>query len=69
MCIIDCDLILPRKFHGEFKEMPPCPETLTPYMEWLSDFQRDVGTKIGVAKAGSYKGTNKVVPRLFEHTL
>ena len=69
--IVECDLEFPVELHDLFKEFPPCPETLTPDEEWLSPFQKeiakDIDEKLGVTKKGKYKGTDKLVPHLYEH--
>ena len=41
----DCregDLEIPEHLHDKFKEFPPCPESLTPQVEWLSGFQKSI---------------------------
>ena len=38
--IIECNLFFPPEIHDKLKEFVPAPETLTPNMEWLSDYQR-----------------------------
>ena len=43
---VECDLEYPEELHNKFKEYPPCPESLTPKEEWLSDFQKDIMNKI-----------------------
>ena len=41
--IIEVDLIFPKEIHDKLKEFPPCPESLTPKMEWFSEVQKYVG--------------------------
>ena len=38
--IVKCDFKFPEHLHDQFREFPPCPETLTPNMEWFSEFQK-----------------------------
>ncbi|MFM7982687.1 MAG: hypothetical protein ACKPKO_25530 [Candidatus Fonsibacter sp.] len=38
--IVEVDLEFPRHLHDKFKEFPPAPESLTPKLDWLSDFQK-----------------------------
>ena len=65
--IVECDFNFPEHLHDKFREFPPCPETLTPNMEWFSQFQKEVGEKSGIIKNEKYRGTNKLVPHLMEH--
>ena len=37
--IVECDLTFPKHLHDTFKNVPPCPENITPQKEWLSQFQ------------------------------
>ena len=48
--IIECDLEFPIELHDLFKEFPPCPESLTPNIEWFSDLQKDIGIDLGIIK-------------------
>ena len=63
----------PPEIHDKVKEFVPAPESITPKLEWLSDFQRDVGVKakaiIHNEKTGEYTslGSNKLIPHLFTH--
>jgi hypothetical protein len=41
-------LSFPRELHEKFKEFPPCPENLTPELQWFSEFQRQVGEATNV---------------------
>ena len=43
--IVEVYLECPRDLHDKFKEIPPCPETLTPKMEWFSEFQQEARRK------------------------
>lgn len=65
--IIECDLYFPPEIHDKLKEFVPAPETLTPDIEWFSEYQIATGEKIGVINNGKYRGSNKLVPHLFEH--
>ena len=35
------------ELHDKFKEFPPCAESLSPVIEWFSEFQKEVGAKVG----------------------
>ena len=39
--IVEVDSEVPNHLHDKFKEFPPAPESLTPNMEWFSDFQTE----------------------------
>lgn len=65
--IVELDLSFPEELHDKFKEFPPCPENITPNIDWFSDFQKEVGTISGTVKKGKYSGSNKLIPHLFEH--
>ena len=43
--IVEVDLEFPRHLHDKFKEYPHCPESLTPAIEWFSDFSKTVGVE------------------------
>ena len=64
---VECDLSFPEELHDKFKEYPPCPENLTPNMEWFSEFQKDLGKSYGAIKNDKYRGSDKLVPHLMEH--
>ena len=49
------------------QEFSPAPETLTPDIEWLSPYQRDIGANAGIIHNGVVHGTNKFVPHLYDH--
>ena len=38
----EVDLEFPPELHDKFKQFPPCPESLTPQVEWFSDYQKAV---------------------------
>ena len=58
---VECDLEFPIELHDLFKEFPPCPESLTPNIEWFSDFQKEVGLKTGAAKLDESSKTYKIL--------
>ena len=65
--IIEVDLRFPKEIHEKLKQYPPCPESITPEIEWFSDIQKEIGEKNKVIKNGKYNGSNKLIPHLFEH--
>ena len=60
---VECDLEYPEELHYKFKEFPPCPETLAPKEEWLSDFQQDI-IKQNKMK---YSKCPKLIPHLMNY--
>ena len=65
---LEVDLEYPVELHDLFREYPPCPESITPKVEWFSDFQKQIGKLNNVIKNNnSYSGSNKLVPHLYEH--
>ena len=50
------------------KEFPQALETLTPDIECLTPYQRDIGVNAGIIHDGVCHGTNKLVPHLYHHT-
>ena len=60
---VECDLEYPEDLHDKFKEFPPCPESLTPKEEWLSDFQKDI-MKQNKTKPSK---CSKLIPHLMKH--
>ena len=46
--IIECNLFFPPEIHDKLKEFVPAPETLTPNMEWFSDYQRSNAERLEV---------------------
>ena len=60
---VECDFEYPEELHDKFKEFPPCPETIIPKEEWLSDFQKDI------IKQNKMKHSNcpKLIPHLMKH--
>lgn len=65
--IVEVDLEFPEHLHEQFKEFPPCPESLTPNIEWFSDYQKEIGETNGRVNGNKYNGSNKLVPHLFKH--
>jgi len=61
--IVEVDLSFPRELHDKFKEFPPCPESLCPKTEWLSDFQHDLMEKYNIKNTKC----SKLVPHLLDH--
>ena len=64
---LKADLHFPEKLHDKFKEIPPAPETLTPDIDWLTPYQRDIGDNTGIINDGVVHGANKLVPHLYDH--
>jgi hypothetical protein len=64
----EVDFIIPAELHEDLRQFPPCPESITPQLEWFSDFQKQIGklNKV-ITKNGSYRGSDKLIPHLFEH--
>ncbi|MFM7989219.1 MAG: hypothetical protein ACKPKO_58885, partial [Candidatus Fonsibacter sp.] len=44
--IVEVDLEFPQHLHDKFKEFPPAPESITPKLDWFSDFQQYIGEKM-----------------------
>ena len=36
---VECDIEYPVEIHEQLKEFVPCPETIIPKYEWLTDYQ------------------------------
>ena len=60
--IVECDLKFPTKIHDKLKEYPPAPELLTPTIDMMSDYQKDLKQKLKITSKCS-----KLVPHLMEH--
>ena len=39
--ILEIDLIFPKEIQDKLKEFPPCPENISPELDWLSEFQNN----------------------------
>ena len=50
--IVECDLYIPKKLHKSLKEYPPAPETMTPELEWFSEYQKTLGENSGIINNG-----------------
>ena len=64
--IVECDLYIPKKLHKSLKEYPPAPETMTPNIEWFSEYQKTLGENSGIINNNKYSGSDKLIPHLFE---
>ena len=64
---VQCDLSFPEDIHETLREFPPAPENLTPGIEWLREFQKQVGPATGAVKDGKNLGADKLAPHLFQH--
>ena len=40
--IDEVDLECPKPLHDKYKERPPCPESLTPNIEWFNDYRQEI---------------------------
>ena len=60
--LVEADLEFPNELHELFKEFPPCPETLTPNVEWMSNYQKEL-----MEKTGSKTNNDKLTPHLMKH--
>jgi hypothetical protein len=56
---VEVAMSFPKEIHERLKQLPPCPETLTPKSSWFSEFQKEV--KI---KTRSKNNCDKLVPKL-----
>ena len=65
--ILEVDLHFPVELHDKYKQLPPAPETLTPDIDWLTPYQREIGDNAGIIHNGVLHGTNKLVPHLYDH--
>ena len=58
--ILEVDLKFPKHLHDKFKEYPPCPESIAPSYEWLSEFQQDLAKQYKlVSQQGDETKLNK----------
>ncbi len=58
----EVDFESPTETHALLKQMPPCPETLKPDVDWLSDHQRAV-----MEKTQANTTSEKLIPHLMKH--
>ena len=63
--ILEIDLRFPENIQDKLKEFPLCPENISPELNWLSEFQKQLleknNNKMRVSKCP------KLVPHFFEH--
>ena len=64
---LEVDLHCPVELHDKFKELPPALETLTPDIEGLTPYQREIRADAGIIHNGLFHGTNNLVPHLYDH--
>ena len=55
--IIEIDAYFPEEIHGKFKEFPHAPESIAPNVEWLSDYQKEVGLATNTLKLNEKRGS------------
>ncbi len=60
--IVECDLIFPDEIHDKLKEYPPAPEILTPDVNMMSEYQKELKKKLNITSKCS-----KLIPHLMEH--
>ena len=63
---LEVDLHCPVELHDKFKELPLALETLTPDIEGLTPYQREIGANTGIIHNGLSHGTNKFIPQLYD---
>ena len=59
---VEVDLSFPKEIHERLKQLPPCPETLTPKEEWFSEYQRELKEK-----TKNKSKCSKLIPHFYEH--
>ena len=59
---MECDLHFPKEIHNKLKQYPPAPENMVPKDEWLSDYQKELKTKMKIGNS-----TTKLIPHLADH--
>ena len=70
---LEVDLSYPRELHNKLKEFAPAPESIKPKVEWMSEFQKELGVKTKALiidkKTGEVKSSSstKLTPHLFNH--
>jgi hypothetical protein len=60
--MVEIDIKFKREIHESLKQMPPCPESLTPKEAWFSDYQKQLQLQ-----TKSNTKCAKLVPHLREH--
>ena len=65
--IVEVDFEFPKHLHDKFKQFVPCPETIAPQTQWVSEFQLDLAEKNGIIRNGVYQGGAKLIPHLLKH--
>ena len=64
--IVECDLEYPEEIHDKLKEFPPCPETLAPTTNMLSEYQKSLKEKGNPGKVSQVE-CSKLIPHLMKH--
>ena len=59
---VEVNLDFPPEIHELLKQMPPCPETLKPDVEWFSDYQREV-----MEQTQANTTSETLIPHLMKH--
>ena len=65
---LEVDLHCPVGLHDKFKEFPPALEALTPDIEGLTPYQREIGANAGIIHNGLSHGTNIFCPASIRST-
>ena len=60
---IEGDLEIPEHLPDKFKEFPPCPESLTPQIQWLSSSQKFIMKQNNIHPSSC----PKFIPHLMNH--
>jgi hypothetical protein len=47
---LEIDFSYPEKIHDDMKEFVPAPENIKSNIEWLSDYQKEIGLETGAIK-------------------
>ena len=58
-CIIQVDIHFLIELHDNFQEFILASETLTPDLEWRSDYQQEIGQTTGIIKNIEFIGSGK----------
>ena len=59
--MVEADLEFPEELRDKVTQFPPCPESLKPKEEWVSDYQRQVMKKLNAKIT-----TEKLTPHLMK---